>query len=96
MSRLSGKKLRSFIEKFYFQQIVFLIDFLIFQVRFSLLKTHKRSNQTLNSHSFIRSDTNEQMEIIKRGQDNMIEFVKMVPDEALVDLSHRWYCNDKN
>lgn len=51
-----------------------------------------RSHQGLNHHSVIRIDTNEQMRIIKKGQDNMLEFVRTVPDECLIELSEMRYC----
>ncbi len=52
----------------------------------------RRSHQGLNHHSVIRIDTNERMRIIKKGQDNMTEFVKAVPDECLIELSEMRYC----
>ncbi len=54
-----------------------------------------RSYQALNHHSVKRLDTNEQMELTKRGQDNMTEFCRIVPDECLIDLSERIYCASK-
>jgi len=35
------------------------------------------------------------MERIEKGRDNFEEFVKMVPDECLIDLSCKVYCNAK-
>lgn len=52
-----------------------------------------RSHQGLNRHSVIRIDTYERMRINKKGQDDMIEFVKLVPDECLIELSEMWFCN---
>lgn len=37
-------------------------------------------------------DTNERMRITKMGQDNMLEFVRVVPDECLIELSEMRYC----
>ena len=52
----------------------------------------KRSHQALNPHLEKVMNTNERMEITKKGQDNMIEFVKIVPDECLIELSEKIYC----
>ncbi len=54
---------------------------------------HKRSNQSLISPFKKRIDTKMVMERLEIGRDNMEEFVKIVPDECIIDLSHRWYCN---
>ncbi len=51
-----------------------------------------RSPQSLNSHSVNRIDTNERMRITKMGQDNMVEFVRIVPDQCLIELSETRYC----
>lgn len=61
--------------------------------KFLTILLRKRSHQALNPHSVNRTDTNEQMRIIKEGQDNMTEFVRIVPDECLIDLSDKVYCN---
>ena len=55
----------------------------------------KRSSQSLIIPSKKTIDTKGVIELIERGRDNMQEFVKIVPDECIVDLSHRWYCNGK-
>lgn len=60
--------------------------------KFLTILLRKRSHQALNPHSVKRIDTNEQMRIIKEGQDNMIEFIRIVPDECLIDLSDKVYC----
>lgn len=60
--------------------------------KFLTILLRKRSHQALNPHSVKRIDTNEQMQIIKQGQDNMEEFVRIVPDECLIDLSEKVYC----
>jgi len=51
-----------------------------------------RSHQSLNHHSVNRIDTNERMRITKIGQDNMVEFVRIVPDQCLIELSEMGYC----
>ena len=55
----------------------------------------RRSHQALNPHSVKMMDTYERMELIKMGQDNMIEFCRIVPDECLIDLSEKIYCASK-
>jgi hypothetical protein len=42
-----------------------------------------------------RLDTQGEIEKMEKGRDNMQEFVDMVPDECLLDLSFRWYCVSK-
>lgn len=57
-----------------------------------LKRKRKRSSQSLITPSIQRIDTKGEMQKIELGRDNMEEFVRMVPDECIVDLSHRWYC----
>ncbi len=52
----------------------------------------RRSHQALNHHLEKIMTTNERMEITRKGQDNMIEFVKIIPDECLIELSEMIYC----
>ncbi len=61
--------------------------------KFLTILLRKRSHQALNPYSENRIDTNEQMRIIKQGQDNMSEFVRIVPDECLIELSESGYCH---
>ncbi len=53
---------------------------------------YKRSHQYLITPSIKRFDTKGEIMRIEKGRDNMIEFLKIVPDECLIDLSNRWYC----
>jgi len=53
----------------------------------------KRSNQYLIIPSIKRFDTKGEIERIERGRDNMTKYLKTVPDECIIDLSNRWYCN---
>ncbi len=91
-----SNRIKQLFLKIYWEQIVIPINYLIYIIKFSILKVNMRSKETLNSHSSNRLDTNEQMQIIKKGQDDMIEFLNTVPDECIVELSHRWYCNAKS
>jgi len=52
----------------------------------------KRSHQYLITPSIKRFDTKGEISRLEEGRDNMIEFIKIVPDECLIDLSNRWYC----
>ena len=88
----TSKKIKPILIKLFYSQIVYLIDLIFFHLKFSVFKIHKRSSQTLNSHRVKAVNTNEQMALMEIGRDNMTEFVRMVPDEVIVDLSHRWYC----
>ncbi len=87
-----SKRIKNFLYLIYWEQFCLPINFLIFHIKFTIFKVHRRSNQTLITHSSKRIDTLGVIEIIERGRDNMEEFVKMVPDECLLDLSFRWYC----
>jgi hypothetical protein len=52
----------------------------------------ERSHQYLITPSIKRFDAKGEISRIEKGRDNMIEFIKIVPDECLIDLSNRWYC----
>lgn len=41
-----------------------------------------------------RIDTISVMEMNELGRDNMEEFAKIVPDECLIELSDKVYCNN--
>jgi len=56
---------------------------------------HRRSNQSLINQNTKRFDTQGEMEKMERARDNMQEFVDMVPDECIAELSFRWYCVNK-
>ncbi len=62
----------------------------IFETIFNLI--FKRSNQSLITPYKKRIDTQGEIARIQLGRDNMVEFMKMVPDECIIDLSNRWYC----
>ena len=86
-------KLKTLIYKIYWEQIALPINYLVYYIKFRIVKVHKRSNQSLIIPSSIRIDTKGEIERIERGRDNMQEFLENVPDECLIDLSNRWYCN---
>lgn len=67
------------------------LNYILFFIRFLPQRIKNRSPQSLNRYQGKRKDTNEQMGSTKRGQDNMIEFVNMIPDECIIELSDRWY-----
>ncbi len=93
--RNTSKLIKDFIFKIYWEQIVLPINFIIFHIKFSILKVHKRSNQSLIRPSARTIDTNEHIRIIEKGRENMCEFVRIVPDECLIDLSEKVYCVSK-
>lgn len=62
----------------------------IFRKLFSFL-FRKRSSESLITHRKERFDTKWEMRRMELGRDNMEEFVKMVPDECLIELSEKVY-----
>ncbi len=77
----------------YWEQFCLPINYLVFYFKFRILKVHKRSNQSLITPSSKRIDTLGEIEKLERGRDNMTKFVNMVPDECLIELSQKVYCN---
>lgn len=53
----------------------------------------KRSQQQFNTQNVKRKDAKVQMELNELGRNNFEEFVRMVPDEVLPELSFKVYCN---
>ncbi len=90
----TNKKIKEIIFKIYWEQFCLPINWLVFHIKFTILKVQRRSNQSLISPRKKRIDTKKEMERLEIGRDNMEEFVRIVPDECLIDLSFRWYCND--
>jgi len=76
----------------YWEQFCLPINYLVYYFKFRIFKIHRRSNQSLITPSSKRIDTKGEIERIERGRDNMNEFVKMVPDECLIELSEKVYC----
>ncbi len=58
----------------------------------SIFNFFKRSNQSLIIPSIKRFDTKGEIDRIERGRDNMTEFLKIVPDECIIELSEKVYC----
>lgn len=81
--------------KIYWEQFCLPINYLLFHLKFTVFKVHRRSKQSLIKPTRKPIDTNEQMAILEIGRDNMTEFVKKVPDECLIDLSERCYCGKR-
>ncbi len=71
------------------------LNYILFFIRFLPQRIKNRSPQSLNRYHSKRIDTNERMENTKRGQENMIEFVKILPDECIIELSERWFCGKR-
>jgi hypothetical protein len=90
-----SKRIKDFLFKLYWEQVVLPINFTVFFIKFRIFKVHKRSNQSLIIPSSIRFDTKGEIERIEKGRDNMQEFLEIVPDECIIDLTNRWYCNAK-
>ncbi len=88
-------KVKNLIYKIYWEQIALPINYTIFFIKFRIFKVHQRSNQSLIIPSSIRVDTKGEIERIETGRDNMQEFLEIVPDECIIDLTNRWYCNVK-
>lgn len=93
--RNTSKLIKDFIFKIYWEQVCLPINYLVYFFKFRIFKMHRRSSQSLISQNVKRLDTQGEMEKMERGRDNMQEFVDMVPDECLLDLSFRWYCVSK-
>ncbi len=89
---ISVKSISKILYQIYWDQIALPINYIIYYFKFNIFKVHKRSNQSLITHSSKTFDTLGVIERMEKGRDNMEEFVKMVPDECLLDLSFRWYC----
>jgi len=77
----------------YWEQIALPINYLVYFFKFRIFKVHKRSKQSLIIPSSKRIDTNREIERMELGRDNMQEFLIKLPDECIVDLTNRWYCN---
>ncbi len=90
---ISVKSISNLLYQIYWEQIALPINHFVFYIKFRIFKVHKRSNQSLIIPSSIRIDTKGEIERIERGRDNMQEFLKKLPDECIIDLSNRWYCN---
>jgi len=91
----TSKRIKGFLFRVYWEQVALPINYIVFFIKFRIFKVHKRSNQSLIIPSSIRIDTKGEIERIETGRDNMQEFLEIVPDECLIDLSNRWYCNAK-
>jgi len=68
---------------------------LIYFIKFNVLKVDKRSNQPLITSGSKRFDIQGEIERNEKARDNLMEFVTMVPDECLPEMSFRWYCGNK-
>lgn len=86
------ERIKKYLIQLYSDLVIHTIDLLVYHLKFTVFKVHRRSKQSLIRPSTKTIDTNEQMELLEIGRNNMTEFVKTVPDEVIVDLSHRWYC----
>jgi len=87
------KNTSKILHQIYWEQIALPINYIIFFFKFKVFKIQKRSNQSLITSSSKRVDTLGEIERIERGRDNMVEFVNTVPDECLIELSEKVYCN---
>ena len=93
-ARNTSKLIKDFIFKIYWEQVCLPINYLVYFFKFTIFKMYKRSNQSLINQNKKRLDAQEEMKKMEIGRDNMEEFARIVPDECLVDLSFRWYCNE--
>lgn len=87
-------KLKKLLFKIYWEQIALPINYLIYLFKFTILKRHKRSSQSLITPTKKTFDTNGQMQRLEQGRDDMEEFVKIVPDQCLIELSEKIYCGN--
>jgi len=92
---ISGWSISKILYQFYWDQIAVPINYLVFFFNFWVFKRQKRSNETLITSHSKRIDTQGEIQKMERGRDNMIEFMKMVPDECIIELSEKVYCNAK-
>lgn len=77
----------------YWEQFCLPINYLVYFFKFRIFKIHRRSNQSLITPCSKRIDTQGVIDRNEKGRDNMTEFVNMVPDECLIELSQKVYCN---
>lgn len=56
---------------------------------------HKRSTKILITSKPKRVDTKGEMERLERLRDNMADYLNSVPDECIIDLSNKVYCNGR-
>ena len=88
-------KLKKLLFQIYWDMIALPINYFIYIIKFTILKKHKRSSQSLITPAKKTFDTYMQIQRMESGRDDMEEFVKMVPDECLIELSERCYCIGK-
>lgn len=89
------KKILDILFKIYWEQIALPINYLVYYFKFTILKVHRRSKQSLINQNSTGIDVKKEMERMEKVRDDFEEFVNIVPDECLIDLSHRWYCVKK-
>ena len=87
--------LSKILYQLYWEQFVLPINYMIYHIKFSIFRIHKRSTQSLITVNIKTFDTKGEMERLERIRDDMEEFVKMVPDECLIDLADKVYCTGK-
>jgi hypothetical protein len=77
----------------YWTQIAVPINFSVFFFR-TLLPTRikSRSIKSLN-HQIVKSKDEARIKMLEEGRDNLLWFNQNVPDECLIDLANKRYCN---
>ncbi len=77
----------------YWTQLAVPINFTVFIFR-TLLPTRikNRSIKNLN-HQIVKSSDEARIKLLEEGRDNYVWFTENVPDECLIDLANKRYCN---
>ena len=91
----TSKRIKDFLYQLYWEQVALQINYTVFFFNLKVFKRHLRSKQSLIIRSSKRIDAKGEIEKMERGRNNMQEFVKIVPDECLIELSEKVYCVSK-
>jgi len=86
--------LKLLLYKIYWTLIALPFDYTIYFIKFSILKTHKRSTKILITSKPKRVDTKGEMERLERVRDNMAYYLNSIPDQCIIELSEKVYCTN--
>ena len=89
---ISVRNISKILYKLFWKQIALPINHLIYFIKFPIFRVHKRSDQPLITSHSKRFDIQGEIERNEKARDNLMEFIKMVPDECIPELTFRWYC----
>jgi hypothetical protein len=90
---LLGKRVTLILYQIYWTQVAVPINFSVFFFR-TLLPTRikNRSHKSLN-HQIVISSDEARIKMLEEGRNNLVWFNQNVPDECLIDLANKRYCN---